>query len=95
MNQRVMPCPRQDTNQRKRLSQAKSSSEQTGFFSDPTSIDATRSGALRFQYSQSFLDTGYKELTIPASDEGGFRLEKCSSLSSPEKVLYFDCLTQP
>lgn len=30
----------------------------------------------RFNYSQSYLDAGYKELTIPAADAGGFRMEK-------------------
>lgn len=30
----------------------------------------------RFNYSQSYLKHGYKELTIPAKDGGGFRLEK-------------------
>ncbi|MBK8081648.1 MAG: FAD-dependent monooxygenase [Saprospiraceae bacterium] len=47
-----------------------------GAFSAVRQAMMRQSGALRFQYSQSFLDTGYKELTIPASDEGGFRLEK-------------------
>lgn len=28
-----------------------------------------------FDYSQSFLEHGYKELTIPASDDGGFRID--------------------
>lgn len=30
----------------------------------------------RFDYSQSYLPVGYKELTIPAREDGGFRLEK-------------------
>lgn len=30
----------------------------------------------RFDFSQSYLEHGYKELTIPAADGGGFRLEK-------------------
>ncbi|MGB0714706.1 MAG: FAD-dependent oxidoreductase [Phycisphaerae bacterium] len=30
----------------------------------------------RFNYSQSYLPVGYKELTIPAADDGSFRLEK-------------------
>lgn len=34
------------------------------------------SNAIRFQYSQHFLDTGYKELSIPAKLDGGFRIEK-------------------
>lgn len=29
----------------------------------------------RFDYSQDYLEHGYKELTLPASPEGGFRLE--------------------
>ncbi len=34
------------------------------------------SGVLRFNYSQDFLDHGYKELTIPAAASGGWQLEK-------------------
>lgn len=30
----------------------------------------------RFNYSQQYLEHGYKELTIPASESGGFRIEK-------------------
>lgn len=30
----------------------------------------------RFDYSQSFLEHGYKELTIPANEDGSFRLDK-------------------
>jgi kynurenine 3-monooxygenase len=30
----------------------------------------------RFEYAQSYLKHGYKELTIPATDGGGFRMEK-------------------
>lgn len=30
----------------------------------------------RFNYSQSYLDAGYKELTIPAAEGGGWRMEK-------------------
>jgi kynurenine 3-monooxygenase len=30
----------------------------------------------RFDYSQSYLSHGYKELTIPAAEGGGFRIEK-------------------
>jgi kynurenine 3-monooxygenase len=30
----------------------------------------------RFDYSQTYLKHGYKELSIPAADNGGFRLEK-------------------
>lgn len=30
----------------------------------------------RFQYSQYYIDFGYKELTIPPGDAGGFRMEK-------------------
>ncbi len=30
----------------------------------------------RFQYNQYFIDFGYKELTIPAGENGGFQLEK-------------------
>ncbi|HXV77614.1 MAG TPA: NAD(P)/FAD-dependent oxidoreductase [Candidatus Polarisedimenticolaceae bacterium] len=29
----------------------------------------------RFDYSQSYLEHGYKELTVPPADDGGFRLE--------------------
>ncbi len=32
----------------------------------------------RFNYSQDFLDTGYKELTIPANKDGSHKLEKHS-----------------
>lgn len=35
-----------------------------------------QSAALRFDFSQSFLDHGYKELTISANADGGWRLEK-------------------
>ncbi len=31
---------------------------------------------LPFNFSQDFLEHGYKELTIPAADDGGFRIEK-------------------
>ncbi|MBK9254756.1 MAG: FAD-dependent monooxygenase [Saprospiraceae bacterium] len=34
------------------------------------------SGQLRFDFSQKFLDTGYKELSIPPDENGGFRIEK-------------------
>ncbi|HEX6915854.1 MAG TPA: NAD(P)/FAD-dependent oxidoreductase [Chitinophagaceae bacterium] len=30
----------------------------------------------RFEYRQSYIDFGYKELTIPAAENGGFRIEK-------------------
>jgi kynurenine 3-monooxygenase len=30
----------------------------------------------RFQYSQKFIEHGYKELTIPANDDGSYKLEK-------------------
>jgi kynurenine 3-monooxygenase len=30
----------------------------------------------RFEYAQSYLEHGYKELTIPAADGGGFRMER-------------------
>ena len=30
----------------------------------------------RFNYSQDYLAHGYKELSIPAAEDGGFRLEK-------------------
>lgn len=30
----------------------------------------------RFEYSQSYIEHGYKELTIPAGDSGSFRMEK-------------------
>lgn len=32
----------------------------------------------RFDYSQDFLDAGYKELRIPANDDGSFKLDKHS-----------------
>jgi kynurenine 3-monooxygenase len=32
----------------------------------------------RFDYSQDFIDVGYKELTIPANDDGSHKLEKNS-----------------
>jgi kynurenine 3-monooxygenase len=35
-----------------------------------------RSGALRFNFSQEFLDHGYKELSIPAASDGSWRIEK-------------------
>ncbi|HLF65014.1 MAG TPA: NAD(P)/FAD-dependent oxidoreductase [Saprospiraceae bacterium] len=35
-----------------------------------------QSAVLRFDYAQDFLDHGYKELTIPANEIGGWRLEK-------------------
>lgn len=35
-----------------------------------------RSNQIRFDFSQSYLSHGYKELSIPATPEGGFRLEK-------------------
>lgn len=46
-----------------------------GAFSAVRMAMMRQSGALRFQYSQSFLDTGYKELTIPAGKDGDFRIE--------------------
>ncbi len=33
-------------------------------------------GVSRFNFSQQFLDHGYKELSIPPLEEGGFRMEK-------------------
>ena len=33
-------------------------------------------GVSRFNFSQQFLDHGYKELSIPPTEEGGFRMEK-------------------
>jgi kynurenine 3-monooxygenase len=30
----------------------------------------------RFEYSQSYIEHGYKELTIPANDDGSFKMEK-------------------
>jgi kynurenine 3-monooxygenase len=38
--------------------------------------NAMFSGIPRFNFSQQFLEHGYKELHIPASDSGGFLLEK-------------------
>ena len=35
-----------------------------------------RSNQIRFDFSQSYLSHGYKELSIPAAPDGGFRLEK-------------------
>ena len=35
-----------------------------------------RSPSIRFNYSQDWLDHGYKELTIPPAPQGGWRLEK-------------------
>ncbi|HPK09549.1 MAG TPA: FAD-dependent monooxygenase [Saprospiraceae bacterium] len=35
-----------------------------------------RSSSLRFNFSQQYLDTGYKELEIPAGENGSFRIEK-------------------
>lgn len=35
-----------------------------------------RGPAIRFNYSQDWLDHGYKELTIPPAPDGGWRLEK-------------------
>lgn len=35
-----------------------------------------RSNQIRFDFSQSYLSHGYKELSIPAASDGGFRLEK-------------------
>ena len=35
-----------------------------------------RSNQLRFNFSQQFLEHGYKELEIPGTSEGGFRIEK-------------------
>ncbi|MFD2587038.1 FAD-dependent oxidoreductase [Croceitalea marina] len=35
-----------------------------------------RTPELLFNYSQNFLRSGYKELEIPATDEGGYRIEK-------------------
>jgi kynurenine 3-monooxygenase len=32
----------------------------------------------RFDYSQDFIDVGYKELTIPANDDGSYKLDKNS-----------------
>ena len=46
-----------------------------GAFSAVRQAMLKQSGALRFQYSQSFLDTGYKELSIPPGPDGEFLLE--------------------
>lgn len=35
-----------------------------------------QSSSLRFNYAQDFLDHGYKELSIPAAEGGGWRIEK-------------------
>ena len=35
-----------------------------------------QSGALRFNFSQEFLDHGYKELSIPPAEDGSWRIEK-------------------
>ncbi len=35
-----------------------------------------RSNALRFNFSQQFLDTGYKELSIPPGPDNSFRIDK-------------------
>lgn len=34
------------------------------------------SNQIRFDFSQTYLSHGYKELSIPAGDEGGFRIDK-------------------
>ena len=37
---------------------------------------ASKAAKIRFSYSQDFLTTGYKELRIPPTETGGFRIDK-------------------
>ncbi|MDZ7649679.1 MAG: hypothetical protein U5K54_22450 [Cytophagales bacterium] len=41
----------------------------------------------RFDYSQDYIDHGYKELHIPPGAAGAFKSEKMRSISGPAKVL--------
>ncbi len=43
----------------------------------------------RFDYSQDFLDVGYKELTIPANPDGSFKLDKHSFHIWPRGTFMF------
>jgi kynurenine 3-monooxygenase len=41
----------------------------------------------RFQYSQYYIDFGYKELNIPAGEGGSFRMEKMHCISGQEEII--------
>lgn len=49
----------------------------------------------RFQYQQSYIDFGYKELTIPADESGGFQLEPHALHIWPRKNYMLIALPNP
>ncbi|MEN9497299.1 MAG: hypothetical protein RL750_198 [Bacteroidota bacterium] len=49
----------------------------------------------RFQYQQSYIDFGYKELTIPAAADGGFLMEKNALHIWPRKNYMLIALPNP
>lgn len=51
--------------------------------------------ATRFEYSQSYLEHGYKELTIPPASDGGWRMEKNALHIWPRKSFMMIALPNP
>jgi kynurenine 3-monooxygenase len=49
----------------------------------------------RFDYNQQYIDCGYKELTIPAGEDGSFRLEKHALHIWPRKDYMLIALPNP
>ncbi len=49
----------------------------------------------RFQYQQSYIDFGYKELTIPAGPDGGFQMEQNALHIWPRKNYMLIALPNP
>jgi kynurenine 3-monooxygenase len=47
-----------------------------------------------FNYSQEFLNIGYKELNIPANPDGSHKLDKNSFHIWPPRGIYVDCTIQ-
>lgn len=54
-----------------------------------------RSNSLRFDFSQSFLSHGYKELSIPPGEKGAFRIEKNALHIWPRKTFMMIGLPNP
>ena len=48
----------------------------------------------RFNFSQRYLDYGYKELTIPAGPEGKHLLEPLCAAHLASRILHVDCAAQ-
>src|SRR3712207_7491888 len=49
----------------------------------------------RFEFSQSYLAHGYKELTIPPADDGGWRMEKNALHIWPRRSFMMIALPNP